>query len=281
MKAAWVFLGLALAPLAAEERIVSAGGGVTEIIYALGLESRLVGVDTSSTFPPQTLELPRVGYARALSAEGLLSLNPTHLICYDEAGPPAVLEHLRKAGVEVLMLPSEASLENAVQRIRTVAAAFDGSDRAEAEVARLQEEVQAASVTALEPPPKVLFIYARSGGVLNVSGHSTAADSMIRLAGGTNAVTAYEGYKPLTAEAALAANPDVILVTSSGLKDAGGKEAILSHPGLRETAAARNGRLVAMDDLLLLGFGPRLGQAVKELSSLLRTGTSPATAGIR
>jgi iron complex transport system substrate-binding protein len=115
----------------------------------------------------------------------------------------------------------------------------------------------------------VLFVYARAGGVLNASGAGTHADAMIQLAGGINAVTGYEGYKPLTAEAALLAAPDVILLTTRGLAGAGGTDAILSHPGIANTPAAKSRRVVALDDLLLLGFSSRIGEAVRELSRLI------------
>lgn len=258
----------------AKERVVSAGGGVTEIVYALGAESQLVGVDTSSVYPEEATSLPQVGYARALSAEGLLSLSPSLLLCYEEAGPPATLQQIEDAGVRIVKLPSEPDADNLELRIHTIAEALGASEKAPALVTKVRMELQEALNTRSALSPRVLFIYARAGGILNVSGTDTHADAMIRLAGGKNAVEGFKGYKPLTAEAAVVASPDVILVTSRGLEDAGGKEALLQHPGLARTPAAKAGRVVVMDDLLLLGFGPRLGQAVRELTRLIQAPAS-------
>jgi iron complex transport system substrate-binding protein len=284
VRASWIFLlTLAACGLCARaaERVVSAGGGVTEIVYALGLEDCLVGVDTSSVYPAEASRLPQVGYARALSAEGILSLDPTLLVCYEEAGPPTTLGQIEKAGVRLLRLPSHPTPKNVELRISAVAEALGAPDRAGPLIGRLRGEL--ADALRHQPPgrPCVLFIYARSGGILNASGTGTHADAMIRLAGGINAVHGYEGYKPLTAEAALLANPDVILVTSRGIEEAGGMDALLGHPGLADTPAARMRRVVAMDDLLLLGFGPRLGLAVGELSRLIHGGRSATAAAAR
>lgn len=264
-------------PLTAAERIVSVGGGLTEIIYALGLEAQLVGTDTSSVYPEPATKLPQVGYARALSAEGLLSLNPTLLICHEEAGPPAVLDQIEKAGVRVLKLRSEPSAENVEQRITAIANTLGEPAKAEVLIQKIRSELVEAKNHLTTNKPRTLFIYARSGGILNVSGTGTSADAMIRLAGGVNAISGYEGYKPLTAEAALLAAPEVILVTSRGLEDAGGVDGLLKHPGLAQTPAAQNRRVIAMDDLLLLGFGPRLGQAVGDLARLIRGDKSLTT----
>lgn len=260
------------APFAnAEQRIVSAGGALTETIYALEMESRLVGTDTSSVYPEEATRLPQIGYARALSAEGILSLRPTLLICSEESGPPSVISMVRDAGVEVLVLPSKADIETATARIRSIAEVLGVQERADALVSRLESELQRATAGQIAKKPRVLFLYARSGGVLNVAGENTHAENMILLAGGVNAVEGFEGYKPLTPEAALLANPDVLLLTTRGLEDAGGWDALLGYPGIDQTPAAKNRHVVAMDDLLLLGFGPRLGKAVEELSRLLHS----------
>jgi iron complex transport system substrate-binding protein len=115
-------------------------------------------------------------------------------------------------------------------------------------------------------PPKVLFVFAHGAGTWNVAGVGTAADEMIRLAGGRNAATGYAGYRPLTAEAVVAAQPDVILTGSGGLAGRGGQEGLLKVPGVGSTPAGRDRRVVAMDELYLLGFGPRTAEAVRELN---------------
>jgi iron complex transport system substrate-binding protein len=115
----------------------------------------------------------------------------------------------------------------------------------------------------------VLFVYARGAGTLMVSGGGTSAAEMLRLAGATNAVQGFEGFRPLTAEAVVAARPDIVLLPSRGLASLGGVEAVLKLPGMALTPAGRARRVVALDDTLLLGFGPRLADAVEQLIHLL------------
>jgi len=267
--------GLLLAGLSkAEEtpRVVSAGGSITETVYALGAEKALAGVDISSIYPQAATRLPQVGYIRMLSPEGIASLHPGLLLTNTEAGPPSALEQLRGLGIRVVQLDNEHTPAAAQERIRKIAALFHEEAKGESLVHAMQADLEALKNAPWNRPdadktgrPKVLFIYTRGGSMVNVSGRGTEADAMIRLAGGTNAVTGYEGYKPLTAEAAVAASPDVILVTTSGLKSAGGATELLKQPGLALTPAGKAGRVVALDDLYLLGFGPRLGKAALEL----------------
>jgi iron complex transport system substrate-binding protein len=249
-------------------RIVSVGGGVTEIVYALDFGADVVGVDTSSVYPETATKLPQVGYQRQLSAEGILSLKPTLVLASTDAGPPAALDQLRTAGVTVVSIPADATVAGASARVRAIAQALGVAERGEGIVQRLETDLASAkSLTArVQYKPKVLFIYARGAGTLNVSGTGTAADEMIRVAGAENAVTAYEGFKPFTAEAAVAAAADVLLLPARGLDSLGGPEGLLALPGIAMTPAGRAKRIVTMDDLYLLGFGPRTGLAVQELA---------------
>lgn len=252
-------------------RIVSVGGGVTEVVYALDFGNNVVGVDTSSVFPESATKLPQVGYQRQLSAEGVLSLKPTLVLATSDAGPPAALEQLRSAGVPVVSITADATVAGASARVRAVAQALGVPQRGEAVIQRLEADLAGArALTArVQSKPKVLFIYARGAGTLNVSGTATAADEMIRLAGADNAVTGYEGFKPFTAEAAVAAAADILLLPSRGLDSLGGPDGLLAVPGIAMTPAGRAKRIVTMDDLYLLGFGPRTGLAVQELAQQL------------
>ncbi len=251
-------------------RLVTAGGSITEIVYALEGQSRLVGVDQSSVFPEPATKLPQVGYVRTLSAEGVLSLKPSVFISTAEAGPPDSLAQLRSAGIPVLILSAEHSVEGVKKKIRGVAAALSSVDRGEALVRTLETEIAEAqtAVSKTKSRPKVMFIYARGQGTLNVAGKKTAAYEMIRMAGGANAFD-YDNYKPLSAEAVVAAAPDVILLPTRGLETTGGIDGVLKLPGIAQTPAGKARRVVAMDDLLLLGFGPRTGRGVTELVRLL------------
>ena len=251
-------------------RIVTLGGTITEIVFALGAGDRIVGVDASSSYPEAVERLPKVSYHRRLSAEGVLSLAPTLIIATTEAGPPEVIAQIEGAGVEVLVLPHEPTVAGALTKIEGIAAALDLVPRGAELIRTLEEDLRRVrSSVPTADRARVLFLYARGQGTLMVAGGETAAETMIGLAGGENAVQGYSGYKPLTSEAAVAAAPDVILLMDSGLESIGGAEGLWSLPGLELTPAGRHGRVLAMDGLLLLGFGPRLGEAARTLNRAL------------
>lgn len=250
-------------------RIVALGGSVAEAVVSLGHGASLVGVDASGgAVPGLDPALPRLGYHKQLSAEGLLSLGPTFVIGAADSGPPAALDQVRAAGVPVALVEESATVEGAARRLEEVGAAL-GMD-ATAAADRLRAEAVAASQRARQGrAPRVLFLYARGGGHLVVAGTDTAADAIITLAGGVNAVQGYPGYRPLTPEAAVAAAPEVVLVTDNGLASLGGAAGLWTQPGLALTPAGQAGRLVAVEDLLLLGFGPRLPLAIETLGQAL------------
>jgi len=265
------FLGVAGAGAQAVRRAVSVGGAVTEIVYAIGAGSTLVGADSTSTFPAPAEKLPRVGYMRQLSAEGVLALKPDLLVATAEAGPPAVLSQIESTGVAVRRLAVRHSLESLRENVREVASLFgavDGGRRLTSEIDAQWTQAR-ARVAAAKGRPRVLFVLAHGGGAPMVAGDGTAAEAMITYAGGVNAVQGMQGYKPLTAEAALAAAPDFILITQQGLDEAGGIDRLLTRPGLALTPAGKARRVVAMDALVLLGFGPRMPSAVLDLASRL------------
>lgn len=258
-------------PRTKAQRIVTLGGSVTEIVFALGAGEQVVGVDQSSHLPAEVAKLPKVGNFRSISAEGLLSLAPTLVIATDDAGPPAVLAQLRAAGVELHLVPTAQDLSQTVAKILGVGAALGLEEEARSLAAKVAGEVRAASEWAAgaSSRPRALFIYARGAGHLFVSGRGTAAAEILRLAGADNAISAFEGYRSLTAEAVVAAAPDLIVIPTLGLESIGGIKGLLALPGIGATPAARARRIVTMDDGLLLGFGPRLGAAVRDLARQL------------
>ncbi len=251
-------------------RIVCLGGAVTETVWALGAGDQIVGIDDSSSFPPAAMSLPRVGYYRMISAEGVISMKPDLILASEEAGPPEAMNQIQAAGISVVRLPGAATVSGCVARIRAAGVALDRVEAAEAMAVTIEEKLSASITETNATPLRVLFVFARGAGTLNIAGQGTAADEIIRLSGGQNAVSGYQGYRPLTAESVAVANPDVVLITASGLGGLGGPESLWALPGLSAISAGREQRLVAMDDLLLLGFGPRLPQAVHELSEALR-----------
>lgn len=262
------------AAAAGPQRIVSVGGALTEIVYALDAQHALVGVDTTSLHPLAARALPSVGYARALSAEGVLSLAPTLLLHTPEAGPPAVMAQLASTRLALERLDLDHHIDGLLTATRRIAA-LTGR---EAQGAQLAQRLQADWAAALQqvavrrgaaPAPRVLFVLSHSMAQVRISGRGTAADAMIHLAGGRNAFAGTQGYKPLAPEAAIAAAPELILCTEQGLQAAGGIDGLLKAPGLAATPAGRARRVVSMEALLLLGFGPRLPQAVAGLAELL------------
>ena len=264
-------------------RVISVGGAVTETVAALGGGEQLVAVDTSSVYPSALVSaLPKIGYQRALTAEGILALTPDVVLVSDEAGPSTTLIQLRNAGVRVVVVGSATTPAQTLARIRIIGEAIvRPSDalmrRVDAEVVAAQTKIaRASALRAAGSSPKValggpsfVLIYARGAGTLMVSGTGTSGAAMLELAGGRNAITDFAGFKTLSAEALIAAAPDVIVVPSRGLASVGGNAGILAIPGVQQTPAGQQQRIIAFDDLLLLGFGPRLGPALQELAGLL------------
>lgn len=272
-------LAIALALVAATraqaaDRVVAVGGALTEIVYALGAADLLVGVDTTSQYPAAARTLPQVGYMRQLSAEGVLSLSPTLLLITEEAGPPAVLRQLQVAGLRAVLLPGGYQPGAVRARIEGVAKAVGQEARGQALAARVDQDVaRIAEALRGAREPRVLFLMTGTGGGTPLaSGGRTAADALITLSGGINAVTAYDGYKPLTPESALAADPDFILVPAHAIDALGGVKALAAMPGLKDTRAVRENRIVAMDMLTMLGFGPRIAVAMRQLAAALHPG---------
>lgn len=278
-------LGLGIAasaalPAAAQSpRIVSVGSSVTEILYELGAERLIVGVDTTSLYPEAARSLPQVGYMRALSAEGMLSLKPGLVIATTAAGPIGTIDQLRAAGVKILMLPDRYDYDSVLAKIEKIGEATGKTDEAAAMVAQGRAEMAdlADRLAGATSKPRVLFLLSMGGGAPQAAGQHTAADGIIKLAGGVNAVEGYAGYRPLSPEAVIASRADFVLVTRQTVEAMGGITAILDQPALRETPAGKAGRVLQFDTLLLLGFGPRTPQAASQLAMALH----PELAGAR
>ena len=259
---------------AAPTRIVSVGGALTEIVYALNAADKLVGVDTTSQYPETATQLPQVGYQRQLSAEGVLSLKPDVILLTEEAGPPAVLEQIKAAGIKVITLPAEHSVEGVIKKIHGVAEAVGKVPEGEAMILEFKRKLSAAQQALPQTnKPNIVFLLNVGGGSPMAAGRNTAANAMIALAGGNNAFgDTHDGYKPVSSEAMIAANPGIILLTKDTLDTLGGIDKAVAIPGVALTDAGKNKRIVTLDSLYLLGFGPRLPEAVQELGQLLHKG---------
>ena len=246
-----------------KRRIVSLGGGVTESLFALGASELIVGVDTSSVYPLEATKLPKVGYVRATSVEGIVSLKPDLVIASDALGPPNVKSQLRAAGIELLLVPEIKSVDAIQSRLKKLGDAVNQEEKAQELITSIQQVLDTPIPS--KDKPKVLFLFSHGGGHLMVSGRSTAAHAMIERAGGINAVTAYEGYRALTAESVVTAQPDIILLTERSLSAIKGDQGLWKLPSFSLTPAGKKQRKVVMEDLKLLGFGPRTGEAIIEL----------------
>lgn len=258
----------------ATERIVVADGALTEILYELGAEHLIAGVDTTSTYPSAVEDHPNVGYLRALSAEGVLSLEPDLLLTTQDAGPPAVLHQLREAGLTIEQLEVEYSAAGTAALIEQVGRIIDLEDDAR-ELARSLERDIARQQGRIDPDTRIMFLLRASGRGLMVSGSGTRAHALIELVGADNPFADLEGYKPLTNEAAMAAAPDVILVSHVE----GDVSSLYENAALRMTPAAQAGQIHSVDDTRWLQFGPQLDRAVAELSDMLLAPQSASAAG--
>ncbi len=254
--------------------IVSIGGDVTEIVYALGAGARVTAVDITSRHPKEARDLPQVGYMRQLSAEPILSLSPRLILAIADAGPPQVLDQLQSAGTCLALIPDAHSTEGVIRKVAAVAAALDRKTEGEALAAKLEAEFAAlqSSLSAVTDKPRVLFLFSVGEGAPMVGGRKTSADSIITLAGGENAIESFEEFKPASSEGIIAAAPDVVLVTELTLDKLGGVEGLLQRPDIAQTPAGKAKRVVAMESLLLLGFGPRTPQAIRDLATALHPG---------
>jgi iron complex transport system substrate-binding protein len=271
----FAFAGMSVAqtkmPRLATPRLVTLGGGITEMAYLLGAESQLVGTDTTSLFPEAAQRTAKVGYMRQLSAEGLLSLKPQAVIATTEAGPPVVIDQVRSAGVQVELIEADHTWGEVQRKLAAVGQASGREARAkeltaqlDARWAQVQQQISHATAQAKGRKPRMLFILAHAQSP-SVSGQKTAADALIQMCGGVNVMTGYNGYRPMTAEAMANAAPDVILTTTMGIEAQGGLDKFWSRPELALTPAFKRKALVHMESLKMLGFGPRLPDAVMEL----------------
>lgn len=247
-----------------KHRIISVNGTVTEIIYSLKLENQLIAVDSTSYFPKQATSLPNVGYQRTLATEGILNFKPTLILGLESAGPPATIQNLKDAGIPLHLFPEEFKLETPANRVLEIGKLLGKEKQATVLAKSINEQIQNLKIN--KSNLKVLFIYSRNPSSIFISGTGTAAHAMIELSGAKNAVNEFSEYKPLTSEALIKANPDIILMPEKSALGFGGEKAIWEINGMEFTRAGKEKNLILVDDLLLLGFGPRLPLVLKTLN---------------
>jgi iron complex transport system substrate-binding protein len=253
--------------------IVSIGGAITETLFALGVGESVKAIDITSTYPERTQSIAQLGHLSAISIENVLSFNPTLILAtQDQNSGIDLFSQLKESNAPLQTINAPLSVEDAKVLISNVGEAINKKEEAAILVAGIDSDLTQLSefLSHQLQSPKVLFIYSRGSNMLMVGGKNTGADVMIKLAGGINVAESIDGFKPLSPEALIQYNPDVILLFDSGLESLNGLDGVLKMPGVMETNAGKNNKIVAMDGHYLMGFGPRVGKAAIELAQKIR-----------
>ncbi|ASM30853.1 Hemin-binding periplasmic protein hmuT precursor [Serratia marcescens] len=248
---------------AAAQRIVSIGGDVTEIAFALGAGDDVIARDSTSLHPAAVKKLPDVGYMRQLNAEGILALKPTLVLTTELAQPALVLKQLEDSGVNVVSVPGDTTLQAVPQKIATIAAALQRVEQGKQLSEHYQQQLAAVDTSPL--PVKVLFVMSHGGITPMAAGQHTAADAVIAAAGLKNAMQGFDRYRPLSQEGVIASAPDLLLVTTDGVRTLGGEQQLWTLPGLALTPAGKQRRVLIVDDMALLGFSLETPAALAKL----------------
>jgi len=253
------------------DRILSIGGDVTEIIHELGAGNRVIATDTTSTFPPAVMALPKVGYMRALSTEGVLAQSPDLILASAGSGPPEVIAALKQSGVPIALVDYSPTAQGIGRKIALIAEILDVKEKGIALTKSIETELDTLEkALAQAPRPRTLFVLSLIGGRIMAAGNKSSANEIITLAGGTNAVAEFDGFKPASAEAIIAAQPEaVVMMEREG--DIGADDLFAQEP-FSKIPAAKTRKLIRMDGSYLLGFGPRTPSAARELAKALHPG---------
>lgn len=249
-------------------KIASIGGSITEIVYALGEEGRLVARDSTSMFPEAALKLPDVGYMRQLSPEGVLSVNPSGILALQGSGPKEAIDVLKKASVPYIEVPETFDHQGILEKIRVVGAALGVADKAAALSSEVDGKLKKAEAqtASIKERKRILFVLSMQGGKILASGSDTAADGIIRMAGGVNAIEGFSGYKQLADEAVVTSRPDVILMMDRGGDHSVANDDLFKHPAIAPTPAGEAHAILRVEGGYLLGFGPRTADAIHDLA---------------
>ncbi len=258
-------------PAVDTSRIVSIGGSVTEILYALGEQQKIVAVDTTSLYPESALrEKPNVGYMRQLSPEGVLALSPTLIFALEGSGPKETIDVLERAKVPFIVIPDKFTGDGIIEKVENISRDTGVPERGACLAREVRSDLAALDVLRgqIRHHVKVAFLLSLANGRPMVSGRGTAADGIIKMAGADNAFDDFRGYKPVNDEALIATKPQAVLVMQRG-EHALSADVVFSQPALAMTPAAEHKTLIAMDGLYLLGFGPRTARAARDLAKRL------------
>ncbi len=250
----------------ANQRIVIAGGSLTEIVFALGAGDEVVGVDKTSSYPEKVKQLPQIGYWKLLNIEGVLSLKPTLFITLNDVEPDNVIEKVSESKVDVLALQRvPGTIELLYENITKIASKLNKQKEGELLINRIKTNLADIQTKIATHPQKTKVLSLMSmGGTNSVAGKNTTIDALIAIAGGEN-LAKHNSFKSYTAESIIAINPEVIILNKYSIDQLGGLDKIATIPGITETAAFKNNRITIIDDSYLFGIGPRVDEAAKLL----------------
>jgi iron complex transport system substrate-binding protein len=254
-----------------KDRIVCVSKQMTEFLFALGQGDKIVGIDLTSTYPPETKNLTTVGYHRHLSAEGIISLDPTVVIHQGDVAPPNVMPQLEKVGIPIKQYPPGSTLDSAKIVLKMVAHDYGADSIADRLNKNLDVQLAKADSIVKKYPakPRVMIIhFGQQRNQYFIMGTRGTANAMLALAGGTNAADT-TSFRDLSPEVILRSQPDVILATDFGFDKAGSKEKFMQLPGIALTPAARNGKIYRIEEHDLVYFGPRTGENIVKIAQLI------------
>ena len=241
--------------------IVVAGGSITEILYFLNEEDRILGVDVTSNFPKETSELPSIGYVRSLSTEGILSLNPKLILGENDMGPPLVLDQINEVGVDLRIIPEEQTAMGIIDKIYCIASIIGSQDRAQE---KIKDDLM-PSVNDLKifqnfrdsQKKRVMLILSMQGTSPIVAGLGTSGDGFIKMTGAINVFESFEGWKPVSEEAIIESDPDYFIIPSRDMHKNSDVKSLTSNPIFKNTRAGYEENFIFEDSMSMLGFGPR------------------------
>ena len=255
--------------LLSSPRIVALANGSMEVLFALGLEKYVVGRDVASSFRG-VQRIPVVTNGHSISPEKLLKLKPTLLLINKNSGPAKALALIRNSGVKISVIPDAFSVGDMKAKYQAILEAVNlspNSNEARSLISGIPNET---SITT-NPAIKVAFLYLRgASSIYLMGGKGSGADNLITAAGGIDVgkELGYPAFSPITSEAVIRSNPSIFLVMIKGLDSVGGSQGLQRLPGISQTKAGRFGNIVAVDDSLLLSFGPRTSLLVQNLTQV-------------
>jgi len=251
-------------------KITVAGGSITEILYFLEEQNKIIAVDLTSNFPEETKNFPSIGYVRNLSAEGVLSLKPTLVIGEDDMGPPNVVNQIKQTGVDIKILEEEHSSDGIISKIKCIGDIIGETEKTAViinnKIMPIKNELDYLSEKIKNRNLKVMFILTMDSGSPIIGGNNTSADGFINMIGAINAFDSFEGWKPVGTESIIEAAPDFILISNRGAHSYKNLENMHNHPTVKYTPAAMNNNIIALDGMQMLGFGPRTIETALYLS---------------